>query len=113
MKNKGFTFIELLIILAMAGIVATMFFGLVVNNRGATERRAFAGAVKFATGNNITVKRISCAGDSNRDGYGTCAISTEDNQRIMLQCPTDYFDVEWFGASGCKEVFQDFNFTIR
>ena len=53
----------------------------------------------------IKVKYVDCAGDSNGDGYGTCTIKTTDDKRIMLRCPTDYFDVEVWGAKACKEIY--------
>ena len=105
--------IEIFVIIAIIGIFSAIVTNAFLNNRGATERRAYRGAKNFISMNNIKPKRLSCAGDSDNDGYGTCTVMTDDNQRIMLRCPTGYFDVNFFGASSCKEVFGDVNFTLR
>ena len=111
MKNqKGFTIIELLIVFVMvvffAGIIASGF----VNNRGATEARAYTGADKFITDNAIQIKRLTCAGDSDGDGYGSCTLATMDGERIRISCPTNWADINIFDASSCKEVFMDYQF---
>ena len=111
-KESGFTFVAVMSGIAIIGIVMIAVFADLLNNRGATERRALDGANKFLIENSIKAKRVTCAGDSDNDGYGTCNIVTESGEKIILSCPTNYVDVNWFGATGCKEVFQNMNFTI-
>ena len=108
---RGFTLIELLTVVAIGLMLVSIVFNVYLNNRGATEDRAFSGANSFVEENGIQPIRISCAGDSDNDGYGTCTVVTAEKEKILLKCPTDYVDVSWFGASGCKEVFQNINFT--
>jgi len=113
MKNeKGFTLGDVMIIAAIIGIVVSIAAESFVNNRGVTEKRAFARAKKFLNRNNIEAKRLTCAGDSDNDGYGTCNIVTKDGEKIILNCPTDFLDTKLFGASECKEVFQNINFSF-
>jgi hypothetical protein len=112
MKN-GTTLVEFMIIIAVVGIIAILTGGEIVNkwvnNRSATEVRAAEGAGKYISKNGLQVQRFSCAGDSNGDGYGTCNLVLKDGEKIIINCPTDYLDVELWGAEGCKEVFQNFN----
>ena len=110
MNNKGFTLIELMIVLFIIGIISGIVSNSVLNNRSATEKRAYANAQLFLQSNGLGNSTLNCAGDSQQDGYGTCVVSLENGKRLMLQCPTDYFDVTFFGATGCKEVFNDLQY---
>lgn len=107
-KEKGFTMIELLITLVIGTIIMLPISGLVVdfflNNRGATEERAYEGMNAFIMDNDLQVSRSSCAGDSDGDGYGSCTIVLESGERIYLDCPSSWGSVNLFGASGCKEI---------
>jgi len=113
MNKKGFTLIEFMIVIAICGILAALVSGSILDNRGATEKRAKQAAINFLKENEITYQRMSCAGDSNHDGYGTCNIVTDKGEKIMLNCPTGYFDTKIFGASECKEVYANFNFGMN
>jgi len=102
--NKGFTLIEVIIVLAILGILLAVVSGGLVNTRGATEARAYEGMSKFLADNsNIQVERKTCAGDSDGDGYGTCTIVTTKGETIRLECPTGYFD-RMTGAESCKDM---------
>lgn len=105
----GFTLFEFMVVLAIVGIVCMLAIAPFFNNRGATQERAKENARMFLKDNNIEVKRLSCAGDSDSDGYGTCTVTTAAGERIMLKCPCGFIDVEFFGATGCKEEFVDVN----
>ena len=109
MKEKGFTLIELLIVMIIVGILLAIPTKILLNNRGATERRALKACSAYLADNNIKTKRFTCAGDSDGDGYGTCNVVTTEGEKIILQCPTDYFAVNWFGARQCKEVLFNIN----
>lgn len=103
--SKGFTLVELIICIAIVSILATAALGPGCNNRKATEDRAYVAAEKFVAKNKMSVKRLTCAGDSDNDGYGSCTMVTSEGEKIMLKCPTDYFDVNLWGAEDCKEQF--------
>jgi hypothetical protein len=98
-------FIGLVFLMAIPGV----FLGGCMNNKGATEKRALENAKKFAVENNLKIQRINCAGDSDGDGFGSCTIVTDKNEKIMLQCPSDWSDTKIWGATGCKEIFQNMN----
>ena len=108
-SRSGYTVIEVLVCCVMASIFLTIIMSVFVNNRGSTEERALVAAKQFALDNNIEVKRVTCAGDSDADGYGSCSMLTESGEKIMLQCPSSFTDVKLFGAKGCKEVFFNLN----
>ena len=115
MKQKGYTLIELVTTIIIIIVIALSLFSLVLNNRGVTEQRAYSGAKQFINNNSIAAKRLTCAGDSDGDGYGTCVIVTTDNERIRLSCPTGWLSTKVFGASSCKEEIQilDLNGSLR
>lgn len=109
-KLLGFTIIELMIAIALVGMVGAILTSAVLNNRGATEKRAYIAAQQFIDDNNLDVERRTCAGDSDDDGYGSCALTLRDQRRIRLECPTGFFATSLFGATSCKEIFFDMNF---
>lgn len=100
----------------------TVLFGLVcsfvflvnkyLNGMRATEIRAQENAQTFIEKYSLQVKRMTCGGDSNKDGYGTCNLTLDDGEKISLKCPTGFFDVVLFGAKGCKEEFRNINLGV-
>lgn len=114
MKQKGFTLIELLTTIFIVAVVGLVITGLIsstfLNNRGWTEERAYKGADTFIRNNALSVQRKTCAGDSDGDGYGTCALVLSDGKRVRLECPTDFWDTKIWGATSCKEKFNDIQF---
>lgn len=111
--NKQFKWMEFMtkamIGLIGCGILVSALLAGCMNNKGATEKRALENAKKFASENNLKIQRINCAGDSDGDGFGSCTIVTDKNEKIMLNCPSDWFDTKVWGATGCKEIFQNMN----
>ena len=103
MKKQGFTLIELMIVLAIAGILFAVVAGAILNNPGKTEQRATENANRWAAAQHIEHKRLSCAHDSDGDGYGSCTIVTTDGEKIQLQCASGFVQ-DATGASGCKEI---------
>ena len=112
-SNKGYTLVELLIVVLTVGTIAAVIFGAIANNRGWTEDRAKENAVLFINDNHIAPSRLSCAGDSDQDGYGSCSIVTLAGENIQVQCPTDFISVRIFGATGCKEITGISKFVVR
>jgi hypothetical protein len=107
----------ILFVISGAVIVGLMYVGNeIANTRVFSEKRAKKNADSFVKQNNIAVKRLTCAGDSVdpkykvRDGYGTCALVTETEEKIMLQCPANFLE-NLLGAKNCKEYFITFNIT--
>lgn len=111
--QKGFTLVELLIVLVIGLVLVTIVMEFFANNMGWTEDRAKDNAKLFVSENNITTSRMSCAGDSDHDGYGSCTVVTTADESINLQCPTDFLQVKIFGAKGCKEITGQQKFIIR
>jgi flagellar basal body-associated protein FliL len=109
MKNKGMTLIEVLIMIVILMVITGALFWSCLNNRGATEARAKDGAKTFIAENGLYVERFSCAGDSDGDGYGTCNLALKSGEKVMLNCPTGFVDTKIWGATGCKEIYQNLN----
>lgn len=103
MKNSGFTLVELMIVLAAVGIVTVLVSNIFLNNKGDTQRRAYAALDTYLAANEITVDRKTCSGDSDYDGYGSCTVVTTEGEKIQLQCESGWFNTEVTGATGCKE----------
>lgn len=104
-KLKGWHVVVFMVIILALGL-----FTIFMDNRAATEKRAYLAAQNYVSVNSIKIKRLSCSGDSDRDGNGTCNIVTEEGEKISLQCPTNFIDVNVWGATGCKEVLVNLNF---
>lgn len=86
------------------GVLAYTVFSTFINNKSATEKRAYENAELFAINNELTVDKINCTGDGNGDGYGTCTISSVDGSKTHLECTSDFIDVKLWKATGCKET---------
>ena len=93
--------------------VITLIFGVVFvkyfHGMKATEKRAYENARLFVSNHKIEVERLTCAGDSDGDGYGSCNIKTKSGEKIALKCPTGWVDVVIWGATGCKEEYTNLN----
>lgn len=84
--------------------IAIHIFLIFMNNKSATEKRAYDNAVIFAAHNEINVDKINCTGDGDGDGYGTCTITSKDESKTHLDCTSDFIDVKLWKATGCKEI---------
>lgn len=85
-------------------VSVAIVYSFAANNRGFTEARAYDNVGTFIAKNNIKTKRMTCAGDSDGDGYGTCTIAATDDEVMTLECPTDWLDVNVWRATSCKEI---------
>jgi len=104
MNNLGGYMRQLIIFVLLGLFVLLVATSCVRDNRGFTEDRAYEGVERFIKQNNIDVKRKTCAGDSDEDGYGTCTIVATDREIITIQCPVNWIDINIWGAKSCKEV---------
>ena len=103
-SQKGYTLVELMVVLAFIFLGASNITTFFINNMGWTEDRAKENAKLFIAENNLQVSRMSCAGDSDHDGYGSCSVILTNGEGIGLQCPTDFLQTKVFRARGCKEL---------
>lgn len=103
--------LKMLMVFGVIASVIALCYPL-ANNRALTEDRALAGAKEFVRINNIQSKRISCAGDSDDDGYGSCTV-VSGSEKIKLQCPVDAINFHIFGAKGCKEIDAQVKFLTK
>jgi len=101
--TRGATITEVMVTLAIILTAITVIASLFINNRKFTEARAVDNANLFIEEHSITVDRMTCAGDSDGDGYGTCVIKTGDGEKIKLLCPVTWVDVNLWGVVACKE----------
>ena len=105
--SRGASLIEGLIALAIVALflffTASAIISTILNSAGSTERRAFEAARHWMAQNNITATRMSCAHDSDGDGYGSCTVVPPGGEKIYLQCVAGFWQGFW-GARGCKEV---------
>jgi hypothetical protein len=70
---------------------------------GKTLARTEANVTEWVSKHGIQVQRLSCAHDSDSDGYGSCTIVTTSGEKIFLQCVGGWL-TSAFGGRGCKEV---------
>lgn len=100
MRNKGFTIIEIIVVVAIVGILASFILPVIVGKN--SENYATENMQKFIDANHIEVRRKSCAADRDYDGYGSCTVVTTDGEKIFLQCPSNTLSIS--GANNCKEI---------
>lgn len=100
---KGFTLLEVMIVLAIVGIFSLVIAGAVLNNPGATQERATANMQAWAASQGIQPKRASCAHDSDGDGFGSCTVVDQAGEKIHLQCSAGFVG-GLTGANSCKET---------
>lgn len=100
-KEVGFTLVEVIIVIAIVGILVAVVFG--AGFRGTTENQAYTAMNSFIQKANISdVDRATCAGDSDGDGYGSCTVVRKSGEKIFLMCPVGLSLLT--GAESCKEV---------
>lgn len=106
MKNnnsRGFTLVELLIVVAIIGVFCLGFVGFAfrscgVQDSGARERDAKL----FATNLGYDVRGASCMNvDSDSDGYVSCTVSIADKNGNISMVPVECASAYAMG-SGCR-----------
>ena len=99
-------FIGAVIMSVFVLITGGVFMAMTLNSVGATEKRAYAALDGFIDAQrNLSEEDISmssCSGDSDGDGFSTCTVIKNDGKEIYLNCPTDWFQVNFTGAESCK-----------
>jgi type II secretory pathway pseudopilin PulG len=101
--QTGYALIEVFVAVVFVGIVGSLIFVRFLNTPGQTEERATEHAQAWVKSQHITPKRMSCAHDSDGDGYGSCTVVTDTDEKNYLQCPAGYGNT-LMGATSCKEV---------
>lgn len=104
--------IEALIVLAIVLILSMVVGGAFLNTPGQTEERSLENAKAWVQSQNLTAKRLSCAHDSDGDGYASCTLVTQEDEKIYLQCPAGFMQ-EVMGAKSCKEIEMTIQSTRR
>ena len=115
--SKGFTLIELMIVLAIAGIATVVFGGIGMSAYGSISGANASKATEAATAYSVAMFGSQPAGvmcsnsDSDSDGYVSCDVKLPDGSIEQLQCPA------WgsFFNDGCKSfrLMQNMNTTRR
>jgi len=111
-SRRGYTLIELIVTVAIVGIVAAMVFGVFIQGcaRGEGQRQAaHEAAVKWATGMGIEYSGISCASqDSDGDGYVSCTIAQKSKDGTIKTTPIECAGT-WTLNEGCRMPKAVFN----
>lgn len=103
MKNRGFTIIELLIVVAVVAVVGVLVMsvagaGCSMGSADHAEAAAQAHAGKLGW----KVKGIACAGtDTDGDGYISCTVGLGNGDERNLECESGG---SLSRASGCKQA---------
>lgn len=93
-KNRGFTLIELMIVVAIIGIVLVLVGWFAFRGCTSNEGTADEEARKYATQLGLEVKGVSCTNqDTDHDGYVSCSISHIENGKLSImpvECATKF-----------------------
>lgn len=95
-KNRGMTLVELMILIAVIGVVAALVVGVVFRGcvTGQSDKLTST-AQAFGASMGLKVQHANCVDrDSDGDGYVSCTLSVADKDgstRLMpVECATSY-----------------------
>ena len=100
-QSKGFTLIELMIVLAVVGIVLVLGVNVVAGfiSRGDEAREA---AITWTTEMGMDTSAVSCADrDTDGDGYVSCNVAQKRSDGTVAVTPIECA-VGWTMNSGCR-----------
>ena len=101
MKTKGFTLIELMIVISILGIVGAILFRACGGVNLGSAEHAQENATKYLNNMGYEFKGVSCTGtDSDGDGYISCDVNLSDGNRLRLDCASGGVMTR---TEGCKE----------
>lgn len=86
-KTKGFTIIELMIVIAIIAIIVAIVIGSVGGMSGKDKSSAEENAKQFIKNMDLEVDKVQCNGvDSDNDGYVSCMFKMNDGKMQQFEC---------------------------
>jgi len=87
-NTNGFTVIELMIVIAIIGIICALVFGVVGGNcNGKNQSSAEDNAQRFIKNMELDVAKVQCNGtDSDGDGYVSCMFKMKSGEMKQFEC---------------------------
>jgi len=105
-KQQGFTLIELMIVIAIIGIMVSVIAAAVGGNwTGRHKESAQENANEFISSMELKVDKVQCNGtDSDGDGYVSCMFKMQDGSMKQFEC------AGWtWNGEGCRIPKPSFN----
>lgn len=100
MRNqKGFEVIQLMIFLIFVAVLTDIGFDLFHDDNSEPQKTARIAAENFIERNGIDVKELVCGEAADLDGHAICKILTQNEEDIILNCPSELSEV-----SECEET---------
>ena len=87
-KSRGVTLIEVMIVVAIIGIIGAIVFGAVGGNfNGKNQSSANENASRFIKNMELDVAKVQCNGtDSDGDGYVSCMFKMTNGTMQQFEC---------------------------